>query len=290
MGTVERRRKARKPKAQPVQVKLSIQVRTGVVQIVPAKVVDLHEDGCGVETSTELAAGQPVVLIGDLAQSGAEQQVQARVAWSARRGEAWRAGLQFAEAQEFRAQPPKWPAHEFPDHYEVLQLSPNADPDTVSRVYRMLAQRYHPDNQETGNDQRFRQILDAYRVLSDPEKRAGYDADYQALRKLKWRVFDQPGTAHGIEAEKAKRRAVMSALYAKRLNAPEQPAVSILELEDLLGIPKEHLEFSLWYLKENGLVTKGDSARYAITVKGVDAAELPAPGQLRPDRLLEQAS
>ena len=33
------------------------------------------------------------------------------------------------------------------DYYEVLQISPNADPDTVHRVYRLLAQRFHPDNQ-----------------------------------------------------------------------------------------------------------------------------------------------
>jgi len=37
-----------------------------------------------------------------------------------------------------------------PDFYEVLQLSPNADPDTVHRVFRVLAQRFHPDNKETG--------------------------------------------------------------------------------------------------------------------------------------------
>ena len=41
------------------------------------------------------------------------------------------------------------------DYYETLQISPNADPDTVHRVYRLLAQRFHPDNKETGSDVRF---------------------------------------------------------------------------------------------------------------------------------------
>ena len=36
-----------------------------------------------------------------------------------------------------------------PDFYEVLQISPNADPDTIHRIYRLLAQRFHPDNAET---------------------------------------------------------------------------------------------------------------------------------------------
>ena len=51
---------------------------------------------------------------------------------------------------------------QLPDHYETLQISPNADPDTIHRVYRLLAQRFHPDNQETGDTARFRQITEAY--------------------------------------------------------------------------------------------------------------------------------
>ena len=42
------------------------------------------------------------------------------------------------------------------DYYELLQISPNAEPETIHRVYRLLAQRYHPDNRETGNAQKFR--------------------------------------------------------------------------------------------------------------------------------------
>ena len=48
------------------------------------------------------------------------------------------------------------------DYYELLQISPNAEPETIHRVYRLLAQRYHPDNRETGNAQKFRQLHDAY--------------------------------------------------------------------------------------------------------------------------------
>jgi DnaJ-class molecular chaperone len=51
------------------------------------------------------------------------------------------------------------------DFYETLQISANAEPETVHRVYRLLAQRYHPDNAETGNDTRFRALTDAYHAL-----------------------------------------------------------------------------------------------------------------------------
>jgi curved DNA-binding protein CbpA len=43
----------------------------------------------------------------------------------------------------------------FNDYYEALQLSPNADLETIERVFRMLAKRYHPDNDQTGNVDKF---------------------------------------------------------------------------------------------------------------------------------------
>ena len=61
------------------------------------------------------------------------------------------------------------------DYYEALQISVNAEPETVHRVYRLFAQRYHPDNKETGSESRFRLVTEAYRVLSDPKLRAQYD-------------------------------------------------------------------------------------------------------------------
>ena len=61
------------------------------------------------------------------------------------------------------------------DYYELLQVSPTADIETIHRVYRLLAQRFHPDNQQTGNAGRFRQVSEAYNVLSNPEERARYD-------------------------------------------------------------------------------------------------------------------
>jgi len=69
------------------------------------------------------------------------------------------------------------------NHYEVLQVSPSAEPEMIHRVYRMLAQRYHPDNSETGDEGRFRTITDAYAVLSDPEKRARYDVAHLQRRE-----------------------------------------------------------------------------------------------------------
>ena len=74
----------------------------------------------------------------------------------------------------------------FIDYYELLQLSSTADTDTIERVFRHLAKKFHPDNKESGDSDRFRLILEAHRTLSDPEKRAGYDAKYQEHWDRMW--------------------------------------------------------------------------------------------------------
>ena len=67
--------------------------------------------------------------------------------------------------------------HAFVDHYETLQLSPSADVETIGRVYRLLAKRFHPDNTATGDVEMFDGITKSYEVLSHPEQRAKYGRD-----------------------------------------------------------------------------------------------------------------
>lgn len=161
----------------------------------------------------------------------------------------------------------------FVDHYETMQISPNADLDTIHRVYRILAQRFHPDNLETGNSETFRALLEAYQILSDPERRAAFDIEHRTARRLTWKIFDQTTSAQGVECERRKRSGILSLLYRKRVVTPDQPAMNLKEFEDLLGVPKEHLEFTLWYLKEGQFVARTDNGRFSITLRGVDLAE-----------------
>jgi molecular chaperone DnaJ len=63
------------------------------------------------------------------------------------------------------------------DHYEVLGVPRDADARTIKNAFRALARRYHPDTStEPDAEQRFREVAEAYGVLSDPARRASYDA------------------------------------------------------------------------------------------------------------------
>lgn len=160
------------------------------------------------------------------------------------------------------------------DYYEVLQVSVNAEPDTIHRVHRHLAQRFHPDNRDTGSADAFRLLQEAYAVLSNPEKRAQYDVHYERLRQERWRlVSGGVDSENDFALEQRFRLTVLEALYTKRRMEPDNPSLYPGDLETMIGRPREHLEFTIWYLLQKKLLQRDDMSRLVITAEGVEHLE-----------------
>ena len=174
-------------------------------------------------------------------------------------------------SQNYTTQPTQ---NEPQDYYEILQVSATADPETIHRVYRLLAQRFHPDNRETGNAARFRAISEAYTVLSNPEERARYDIVHAQQQKGRWKLVSTGAHAENdFEMEQMVRLTVLEVLYTKRRMDPREPAIYSTDLEEMIGRPREHLEFTIWYLSTRKYVARDDSSRLIITADGVDHLE-----------------
>ncbi|MBZ5642144.1 MAG: DnaJ domain-containing protein [Acidobacteriia bacterium] len=159
------------------------------------------------------------------------------------------------------------------DYYEFLQISANAEPDTIHRVYRFLAIRLHPDNPETGDAEKFFLLKEAYEVLSNPERRAEYDADRKKGLNEPIPLSTTIDFMDNMEGELNRRLAVLALLYIQRRTNPYKPEVPLLEIENRMGFPREYLEFTMWYLKNKGYITRADNQEFTLTAVGVDFVE-----------------
>ena len=159
------------------------------------------------------------------------------------------------------------------DYYEDLQVSSNADLETIERVYRLLAKRYHPDNNGSGNTEKFNIITTAYRELSDPEKRAAFDVQYEKERTRQFKNLSEASCSEGFETDLRIRHSILSILYVEIRKDPSHPGIGLWQLEKFVGWPEKILEFHTWYLKEKGWIKPTDTGGYAITANGVDVVE-----------------
>jgi curved DNA-binding protein CbpA len=159
---------------------------------------------------------------------------------------------------------------EFVDYYEVLEVSPKANAGALGRMFRYLAQRFHPDNQETGDRLRFDLILEAYNALKDPAKRTQYDIRYQEHRHSIPNSTDDSRDGKDVERDVDIQDRLLAKFYLKRRQNIREPGLSEYDLEGAFDCPAEHLEFHLWYLKAKGWISRLENGTLAITVEGVD--------------------
>jgi hypothetical protein len=221
----QRRRGHRKPAGSSV-IHVEIKDGMGDSRYVIANLVDVIGGGCGLALMTVLQPGSTVVLRGRFGANRTLDYLKAGVKWCIQKTDGtFRVGLEFLDHNCSTFVLDEEIEHSLPDAYEVMQLSPNADAETISRVYRMFAFRYHPDNQETGNSEMFLRLAEAHEILSDPEKRAHYDAAHRGARRPRTKIFDKPSPSTSKEREK--RRNLENVMAAYLGLAPSESTVCL---------------------------------------------------------------
>jgi len=261
---------------------LSCQAKNGGTRVLLVRGRDISDTGIRVLCSEPLEVSATVFLrIEDEGLVG-----NAVVRHCCPSGSGYLAGLRFSGFVRPQADAPGAGRADF---YEVLQVDPNADLDTIHRVYRFLAARLHPDNTETGDADKFLLLQKAYTTLSNPATRQAYDAQYQGVAADASSSFTPHEFIDDVWGESRRRLAILCILYHRRRNNPDHPAVGLLEFMQVMSCDQETLVFSLWYLKEKRYVETAGGSDYSITVAGVERVEAEAPAARAVCKLLESA-
>jgi curved DNA-binding protein len=163
------------------------------------------------------------------------------------------------------------------NYYDLLQINPRAELETIERVYRILAARYDPASVEAGDPERLRLLTEAYEILSDPRKRAEYDRMLESSQASPLAIFLGKEFTDGIDAEAKIRIGVLCLLYSKRRANPDFAALSLLDMENLMAFPRERLLFAIWYLRSKRYVVQDDRSSFIISAEGVDFLESQLP-------------
>jgi curved DNA-binding protein len=182
----------------------------------------------------------------------------------------------------------------YTDYYEVLGVSRDADQDAIRRAYRKLARQYHPDlNSDEGAEERFKELGEAYEVLSDPERREQYDrlgaewrqAEQGAPNENFAEFFTDQGWGDGIGAEF--RGDLFEALFGARaqpaggpVRGRDREALLELSLEDALAGGRRRLALDGRHVNVNFPAGVRDGQLIRLAGRGAEGLYGGPPGDL----------
>lgn len=168
-------------------------------------------------------------------------------------------------------------AGKFQDHYVILGVDPRANQEAIQAAYKALAQKFKPDNPQTGDKAKFDSVNQAYEVLCDPYLRAEFDKIKGLDQEGDNPQFSGMDFFETLSRQSSLRMALLSILYDRRYKKPTKPSLSMRHIDGMLTVTNDELNFALFYLKKRGLVASDDKSNLQISVDGMDFIEQNSP-------------
>lgn len=162
----------------------------------------------------------------------------------------------------------------------MLGVDPRADSATIKAAYETIAKKYHPDNLETGDAEKLEAVSIAFEVLSDPTLRASFDK-LKGITAEEDQRFTGGDLFEALKKSADLRGTILCILYDRRRIKPFSPGISLRQVESMLHVTNDGLNFALWYLKQRSLVISDDKSNLQITVEGMDFLESHPPEPAR---------
>jgi curved DNA-binding protein len=160
------------------------------------------------------------------------------------------------------------------DYYNILQVDPACDAKALETAYHDLLKLYHPDHAGTADTKKFNEVIEAFRVLRNPTKRAEYDLLHAKNNPEVWsgsRSSDEANVDVQDALDDAEDHArILMFLYQKRRENAQSAGVVGYYIQQMLNCSDEHFEFHKWYLKEKGFIVITEQGTLAITIEGID--------------------
>ncbi|MBK5294752.1 MAG: DnaJ domain-containing protein [Acidobacteriia bacterium] len=174
-------------------------------------------------------------------------------------------------------------AGKFQDHYQVLGVDQDASSEVIQRAYSFLAPKYHRDNKDTADPEKFEAVTLAFEVLSDPVTKQMFDSVRAGSGKETGPRFVAEAFFNMMTTEMPRRHCILCVLYDRRRQQPLHASLSLKQLEMMVEGTPEELHFSLWYLKQKGYAVSDDKSNLQISVQGMDYLDAvhPTPESIR---------
>jgi curved DNA-binding protein CbpA len=177
---------------------------------------------------------------------------------------------------------------QYQDHYAVLGVEPKSDSETISKAYQALARRFHANNRDTGDKEKFRAVTEAYETLANPASREAFD-NLRTANTVDTRApeFSGPDFFTSFGGETMRRMAILCVLYDRRRLKPSTPSLTQRQMEAIVEISPEVLSFAVWYLKQRSFVMSDDKSGLLITIAGMEYLEQNLPAYADIERFLK---